>query len=526
MQIVKAARINLTLVVYLVAVPALAALAEAVVKQIQDALEAAGFGGAFSPKAEPHGTVLGLEQVAVGSRLYNANFLNNRGELKQQDLHGLASLLPAASKDGVIFRARFGGFRPAHCKCSGSSTSAWRCSDPDAEFHSCDRTPYEGSVYMYADGPAMMTGWPYDGPNYPRSLFGLRLAAEGFGLLDKYHGVEISHWKDDDFYIGLGRIGKVPRTVLNDVEERVRGWMSQQPPVECDVRLEDLSFVLYRNSGLEPGKGHILEMHSVTSVMNDLSLLDRMERRVRIGSDYDRKYAAWAAAICTASLQQGQRKYFKTGEPRPYPGYSVIHNVEPCEELAKQITSTANTVRQKLGTLAEKFAFVKVDSFHMTTFDLINEPEFSEKGLTGYAELANRVRDYTVDWLREHHKDLRGTARINGTGLFAGNGILKLDVEFDSETAAAFTAFRSDLHAHLCATCKEYGYAAWREEGWAKGLSAHITLAYLVKPLVPVEADSLVAALRDFNDCFAGLELTFTRGDVMTFDDMDCYYKL
>lgn len=61
---------------------------------------------------------------------------------------------------------------------------------------------------------------------------------------------------------------------------------------------------------------------------------------------------------------------------------------------------------------------------------------------------------------------------------------------------------------------------------WAKGLSAHISRAYLIQRLNAGDADILIATIKDFNDYFSGIEFEFTRGDVMNFDDMDHYFAL
>src|SRR5438552_3865308 len=127
---------NLTFAMFVNRIPALAGLAKAVVAQTNSALAAAGFADALSPKEIPHGTIIGGELVPVEKEFYNANFLNNRGELRRPDYQGLLDLIKSISPDGVLLRVRFGGFRRATCTCSGQARLGWSCLAPGAEFHS------------------------------------------------------------------------------------------------------------------------------------------------------------------------------------------------------------------------------------------------------------------------------------------------------------------------------------------------------------------------------------------------------
>jgi hypothetical protein len=115
-----------------------------------------------------HATIIGMEVVKIGDELFNANFLNNNGVLRTIHPRGLLALLEdiGTSRDhSPLFTLRFGGFRKSYCKCRGVDLLDWACISSDSEFHSFERSAYEGSFYAFRGGPVVLTGWPIIGPN-------------------------------------------------------------------------------------------------------------------------------------------------------------------------------------------------------------------------------------------------------------------------------------------------------------------------------------------------------------------------
>lgn len=242
--------------------------------------------------------------------------------------------------------------------------------------------------------------------------------------------------------------------------------------------------------------------------------------------DYDKIYVEWRAALENASLLQGRRKYRRTGAPLPYPGFSVIHDVDA--DLARKLGlhAAADGLAQRFERvgLAARFAFVSRESFHVTTFDLINKPEYEEKAPKGfrYEDVFAKVRDTAIEWLRKNYLDLRGRGRVVRVGMFPSDGVLKLDLEFDSGTAELFQIFRLEMHKRLCEQCGD-AYTLFRASTWNRRLSAHITLAYLIEPLDKEDIEALIAQAQAVNDDFVPIDFSFSRGEAMAFSDMDHY---
>jgi hypothetical protein len=222
-----------------------------------------------------HATIIGAEVVRIAGKIYNANWLNNRGVLRAPDALGFCEFVREVGRirpDGLLFNVRFCGFRTAHCHCSGFALGNWAC-ESGGEFHSCDRSPYEGSFYAYPSGPIILTGWPIAGTfQFPRTLFGIRPAAENFNLLDKYHGLEKSHWMDDDFYIRLGTLRSIPHDDVVAVEAEMRQWLSEEAEMRCPVHLDDVSVVLYEDTQLK----RIRHAYSISELVSNPSLLPQL----------------------------------------------------------------------------------------------------------------------------------------------------------------------------------------------------------------------------------------------------------
>lgn len=242
--------------------------------------------------------------------------------------------------------------------------------------------------------------------------------------------------------------------------------------------------------------------------------------------DYEKQYGEWRAPLENASLIQGRRKYLKTGWPLPYPGFSVIHDIDSGLARGLGLSAIADRLANQFeqASLTERFAFVRRESFHVTTFDLINKPEYEEKAQERfrYENVCEGVKATALEWLQKNYFDLSGRGHVVGVGMFPSNGILKLDLEFDSDTADLFQGFRLALHRHLCEQCGER-YTLFRERDWNRPLAAHITVAYLIESLSRRDVDALIGQAKAANVDFRPIDFGLSRGELMAFSDMDHY---
>ena len=244
---------NITMVAFHEKMPT--ALTE-IISDISERITALGLSkGRFVPYQpnERHATLLGMEVLKIGGDLINANFLNNNGRLRTIEPLQLLSLVSAVvSSRQPVFTVRFGGFSQAYCNCAGFDLYEWECTAANAEFHAFNRTAYEGSFYASPNGPVMLTGWPITASSpdsFHRELYGLRLAAEECGFLDKYHTIQKPYWKDDDFYIRLGTFNNFPANQFSALVEQVRAYLAAlNPAPTVDVTVADVDFVYYEEA--------------------------------------------------------------------------------------------------------------------------------------------------------------------------------------------------------------------------------------------------------------------------------------
>lgn len=202
-----------------------------------------------------HATLIGMEAEVVGGRLMSHWFFQNRRELRPINVRQLLRLAARVTKRKPVFRIRFGGFRKAICTCVGKSAEGWDCATSDAEFHSCDRAPWEGSFYGYPGGPVLITGWPAahqdDVDDFRHLLYDFRLAAERAGFLDKYHSNADPHWMDDDWYVKIGSFREtLSIRKIRKVEAGVREFLRRMGPTVVPVREDDISIVRYTDPSL------------------------------------------------------------------------------------------------------------------------------------------------------------------------------------------------------------------------------------------------------------------------------------
>lgn len=219
-----------------------------------------------------HATIIGMEALVVGSQFYNLWFWkNNRRTKRRIDIHRLLKIVGRIAKRTPLFTIRFGGFRKAYCTCLGQSLESWHCTTSNAEFHRYGHSPYEGSFYIDQSDAVMITGWPVQSPKaptaFPHVLYDFRFAAESAGFLDKYHFDQKPHWKDDDCYIKLGKLEKgFSQKEINVFEDRIRQYLHDRGPMTVDIKVEDVSFVLYRGPDLK--RGDIIDSVSLTDALN------------------------------------------------------------------------------------------------------------------------------------------------------------------------------------------------------------------------------------------------------------------
>ena len=483
-----------------------------------------------------HSTVLGGEIVRLGGKAFNLNWLNNKTTLMEPDLAGFCKhIKQTCHPDGQLFEIRHAGFAEAQCSCSGVAQQGWMC-ESGAEFHSCDRTPYEASCYAVAGGPLMITGWPV-GANgeFDHSLHGIRVAGQGFGLLDKYHTDEDgkTHWADDDWYSRLGTVREVPQRVLARIVDEVRLRLSRRPQVTYPVRLEDLSVVVYKDTRLK----ELLSVHSIDNVIANPGLLPTLYggigHRIDKYQNWRRKFAKLASTKDGANLDNalpGRLKYDPAShDAKKFDGISVIHSIDARKAGELGLTETFGRVRKAFeeAELSARIAFVDTKTVHATTFDLINRPDYQKqlhvvRGASDdrYQTVRDAVQTAAIGWLEEKGLNLRATARITGVGMFAPD-VLKLDLAFDSGEMQEFQAYRLALHKHLCLEVP--AYEKFRSAKWTGRLAAHITIGYFVEPLTEAEIDRLLVTVKQLNKRFEEIEFELSEGEVASFEDMDHY---
>lgn len=203
-----------------------------------------------------HATLIGMEADREDNLLVGRWFKRNRGDARRSvDSRVLQDVVRSFVHGENLFTIRFGGFREARCSCNVGQATAetWNCNSSPAEFHSCDRAPFEGSFYA-GGGPVMITGWPVEGPNnlnaFTHELYAFRKAAEAAGLLHKYHNANKPHWRDDDFFIRLGTLSPTNAQQVAPIEDSIRRSLAARTPISIEVRVQDVSIVRYEDASL------------------------------------------------------------------------------------------------------------------------------------------------------------------------------------------------------------------------------------------------------------------------------------
>jgi hypothetical protein len=221
----------------------------------------------------------------------------------------------------------------------------------------------------------------------------------------------------------------------------------------------------------------------------------------------------------------GRQKYCpRCLQPLPFEGLSVVHNISHEDAKKLGLTGMIESVilDMSIAGLEQKVAFVSTDSFHATTFDLINHGEHSQT-LAGadfvYEQVRADVEKAALAFMSEC-APLVETITIAGLGMFCPQ-VLKLDLSISQDVLNRFQIFRRKLHVYLCD--KVNGYSTVRERDWDSKLSGHLTFGYFVNPLQEREIEALLDCLIDFNQRFTPIEFQLTQGEVTRFSDMDHY---
>jgi len=213
-----------------------------------------------------HATIIGMEVDIHNGRCFGRWFNKNWNEKRLINIDRLHTVLRQLISDrgNRLLTIRFGGFSEIHCKCIEDHPEAlngWLCASgtgASEEFHSCDRTGYDGSFYT-TPGPLMITGWPVNNPDeldaFPHNLYDLRRSLEEAGFSDKYHygkDQQYAHWKDDDCFIKIGTFCCPPsKEQRGAIDAAVRDYLSNRKPVAVDITPDDISIVLYDDPSLD-----------------------------------------------------------------------------------------------------------------------------------------------------------------------------------------------------------------------------------------------------------------------------------
>jgi hypothetical protein len=194
-----------------------------------------------------HATIFGLERK-IGSAFYNANFSRYQGRDLVMNLEGILNYL-----------RRCGHF-PLAVQVGGYGKR-------DYPFVSRQARPYERSFSIQGDKVVVM-GWPIRGKpfqkppatpsacvqearRYPLTLDVVRHAAQVYGVLHAYHRALTD--VDNDLFFRIGLLvdqTSLTERVRDTLETEARQFLSTQPPLILDIRLEQVSVALYEEDTL------------------------------------------------------------------------------------------------------------------------------------------------------------------------------------------------------------------------------------------------------------------------------------
>jgi hypothetical protein len=194
-----------------------------------------------------HATIFGLERK-IGSAFYNANFSKYQGRDLVMNVEGILDYLRRC--DHFPLAVQVGGYGKR-----------------DYPFISRQASPYERSFSIQGDKVVMM-GWPIrgqpfrqppatpaalvqEGELYPLTLDTVRHAAQVYGILHAYHRTLTD--LDNDLFFRIGLLvdqASLSERVRDTMETEARQFLSKQPPLILNIRLEQVSVVLYEEDTL------------------------------------------------------------------------------------------------------------------------------------------------------------------------------------------------------------------------------------------------------------------------------------
>ena len=209
----------------------------------------------FTPyeSTQIHGTIFGLERK-LGSSLCNANFAKHRGRDVLMDL------------DGILNYLRLCGHIPLEIQIGGYGKREY-------PFTSRNTIPYERSFSIQGDKVVMMgwplrgnpfqlppttpCGWVQEASLYPRTLDIMRHAAQNFGVLHAYHRRLNDVDNDLFFRIGLVDPKSLTEHMVAVLEGEVRQFLSEQPPLVLEIRLDEIFVAIYEDDTLPWSSTHV-----------------------------------------------------------------------------------------------------------------------------------------------------------------------------------------------------------------------------------------------------------------------------
>lgn len=197
-------------------------------------------GNCFQPydMDQIHATIVGLDQVP-NSPGWNLNYWLYR---ERRASMRFGALLQFLHSDWFPFAVQIGGFQ-----------------DRNYLFPTPDVQPYQHTI-LIQDGKVVLRGWPVRGdllaasgfqPDsplkekilYPPVLGEIRQGLQAFNILHKYHR-DITR-ADNNFYfrIGLVEQGSLQRSLWDEVEMAIRGYLSALSPLVLTIDQSHLFFI-------------------------------------------------------------------------------------------------------------------------------------------------------------------------------------------------------------------------------------------------------------------------------------------
>jgi len=205
-------------------------------------------------KRQLHSTILGLEGIWLGEKLFNFNFLNNDGKLRAMNIEGLLEFLACLSRArSPLLTVRFGGFARGSCNCRGEDLRPWDCNGPSG-WHTFAKSPYEFS-FVLSRGKVFVVGWPVvsedEITSFPHCLYGLRRTVEEFGYLEKCHFQHKPHWKNDHIHYSVGTVRGISNVHQTTLETIMWDYLGTLEEVTVQIHASDLRMVLYKDATLK-----------------------------------------------------------------------------------------------------------------------------------------------------------------------------------------------------------------------------------------------------------------------------------